>query len=80
MDLRNEMMMCLIECGVEVECQHHEVGTAGQAEIDLKYGDLLSMADAMTTYKYIVKNVARQHDKTVTFMPCLLYTSDAADE
>jgi len=69
MDLRNEMMMCLIECGLEVECQHHEVGTAGQAEIDLKYGDLVSMADAMTTYKYIVKNVARQHDKTVTFMP-----------
>ena len=69
MDLRNEMMQCLIECGLEVECQHHEVGTAGQSEIDLKCGDLVSMADAVTTYKYIVKNVARQHGKTVTFMP-----------
>ena len=69
MDLRNEMMQCMIDCGLDVECQHHEVGTAGQSEIDLKYNDLLSMSDAMMTYKYIVKNVARQHGKTVTFMP-----------
>lgn len=69
MDLRNEMMQCLIDCGLEVERQHHEVATAGQAEIDLKCSDLVSMADALTAYKYIVKNVARQHGKTVTFMP-----------
>jgi len=69
MDLRNEMMQTMIECGLEVECQHHEVGTAGQAEIDLKFGDLVAMADKMMMYKYIVKNVAARHGKTVTFMP-----------
>lgn len=73
MDVRNEMMQCMIDCGLDVECQHHEVGTAGQSEIDLKYNDLLSMADAMMTYKYIVKNIARQHGKTATFMPKPIY-------
>ena len=73
MDLRNEMMQCLIDCGVEVECQHHEIGTAGQSEIDLKRDDLVSISDAMTTYKHVVKNVARQNDKTVTFMPKPIY-------
>ena len=69
MDLRNEMMQTLIDCGLEVECQHHEVGSAGQSEIDLKYGPLVEMADRMMMYKYVVKNVAFQHNKTVTFMP-----------
>ena len=69
MDVRNEMMQCLVSCGLEVECHHHEVGTAGQAEIDIRCGELVTMADAMATYKYVVKNVARQHGKTATFMP-----------
>ncbi len=69
MDLRNEMMQTLIECGLEVECQHHEVATAGQSEIDLKFGPLVQMADRMMTYKYIVKNVAFTNGKTATFMP-----------
>jgi glutamine synthetase len=69
MDLRNEMMQTMIDCGLEVECQHHEVGTAGQAEIDLKYNNLVDMADQMMLFKYIVKNVAARHNKTVTFMP-----------
>ena len=69
MDLRNEMMQTMIDCGLDVECQHHEVGTAGQAEIDLKFSTLVDMADKMMMYKYIVKNVARKHGKTVTFMP-----------
>lgn len=69
MDVRNEMMQCLIDCGLEVECQHHEVGTAGQSEIDLKCDDLVPIADAMATYKYVVRNVARKNNKTVTFMP-----------
>ena len=69
MDLRNEMMQTMIESGLEVECQHHEVGSAGQAEIDLKYGPLVQMADRLMTYKYIVKNVAYRNNKTVTFMP-----------
>jgi glutamine synthetase len=69
MDLRNEMMQTMIECGLDVEAQHHEVATAGQSEIDLKYNDLVQMADAMCLYKYIIKNVAHKHNKTVTFMP-----------
>lgn len=68
-DLRNEMMMNLINCGLEIECQHHEVATAGQAEIDIKYNTLLAAADGLMSYKYIVKNTAHQHGKTVTFMP-----------
>ncbi|MFV1981885.1 MAG: glutamine synthetase beta-grasp domain-containing protein, partial [Rhodothermia bacterium] len=57
MDIRNEMMQTLIDCGLDVECQHHEVGTAGQSEIDLKYADLVSMSDDICLYKYIIKNV-----------------------
>ena len=69
MDLRNEMMQTMIGMGLDVECQHHEVGTAGQAEIDLHYNDLVSMADHMMMYKYAVKNTAAKYKKTVTFMP-----------
>jgi len=69
MDLRNEMMQLMIECGLDVECQHHEVGTAGQAEIDLRFDELVNMSDKMMMYKYIIKNVAKRHNKTVTFMP-----------
>ena len=68
-DLRSEMVRKLIESGVETEMQHHEVGTAGQAEIDIRFDSLLKMADKLMLYKYIVKNVARQAGKTVTFMP-----------
>ena len=68
-DLRNEMMMNLIECGLEVECQHHEVATAGQSEIDIKFNKMLQMADDLVKFKYIVKNTAHRHGKTVTFMP-----------
>src|SRR6185312_1378826 len=73
MDLRNEMMQTMIDCGLDVEAQHHEVATAGQCEIDLKFLELVKMADAMMIYKYIIKNVAKQHNKTVTFMPKPLY-------
>lgn len=69
MDLRNEMMKSLISSGLDVECHHHEVGTAGQAEIDLHYDELVRTADALMRYKYIVRNVARRHGKTVSFMP-----------
>lgn len=69
MDLRNEMMQTMIDCGMHVECQHHEVGTAGQSEIDLRYDEMVRMADHIMRYKYIIKNVARKHNKTVTFMP-----------
>ena len=68
-DIRNEMMLTMIDCGLAVECQHHEVATAGQSEIDLKYDSLVKMADRMMVYKYIVKNVAYRNKKTATFMP-----------
>jgi glutamine synthetase len=68
-DMRSEMMLKLIACGVNVEVQHHEVGTAGQAEIDMGYGSLLLQADRTMLMKYIVKSVARAHGKTATFMP-----------
>jgi glutamine synthetase len=73
MDIRNEMVLTMIEAGLKVECQHHEVATGGQAEIDLRFGTLLSMADSMCIYKYIVKNVAYKHGKTATFMPKPLF-------
>ncbi|MGH8904131.1 MAG: type I glutamate--ammonia ligase [Egibacteraceae bacterium] len=68
-DLRSEMVAQLERAGVTIEVQHHEVGTAGQAEIDMRFDTLLRMADKLMLYKYIIKNVARKHLKTVTFMP-----------
>ncbi len=67
--LRNEMMATMQQCGLDVECHHHEVASGGQAEIDLKYDTLVRMADKLLLYKYVVKNVARRHGKTATFMP-----------
>ena len=78
MDIRNEMMQTLIDCGLDVECQHHEVGTAGQSEIDLKFDHLVKMADNMLMYKYIIKNVATRHGKTVTFMPKPVFTDNGS--
>ncbi len=68
-DLRSEMVETLIQAGLEIECHHHEVATAGQCEIDQKYNTLVKSADNMMLYKYVVKNVAYQHGKSVTFMP-----------
>jgi glutamine synthetase len=68
-DLRSEMVLNLQKVGIEVEVHHHEVGTAGQAEIDIRYDTLLRTADNVMKYKYVVKNTARQAGKTVTFMP-----------
>jgi len=73
MDLRNEMVMVMSELGLNVECQHHEVATGGQCEIDLRFDTLLTMADSPCLYKYIVKNVAYLHGKTATFMPKPLF-------
>ena len=68
-DIRSDMVRTLEKCGVVVEIHHHEVGTAGQSEIDLKYTTLTKMADQVLLYKYVIKNVARRHGKTVTMMP-----------
>jgi glutamine synthetase len=68
-DLRAEMTLELIKCNILVEKQHHEVGTAGQAEINYRFSTLLHAADDLQLYKYIVKNVAWRNGKTATFMP-----------
>ena len=73
MDIRNEMMQTMIDCGIDVEAQHHEVATGGQGEIDMKFQELVKMADIMLMYKYIIKNVAKKYGKTVTFMPKPLF-------
>jgi len=72
-DLRNEMVMELQKIGIRVEAQHHEVATAGQAEIDMRFSPLVDMADKLMWFKYILKNVALRNGKTVTFMPKPLY-------
>jgi len=68
-DIRTEMLLTLEDMGIDVECQHHEVATAGQAEIDMRFKPLLQMGDQLMWFKYILKNVAYRHNHTVTFMP-----------
>jgi glutamine synthetase len=68
-DLRAEMVFEMKRLGISVEAHHHEVGTAGQAEIDMRFAPLLKMGDQMMWYKYVVKNVAKRAGKTATFMP-----------
>ena len=72
-DLRSDMVVALESVGIPIEVQHHEVGTAGQAEIDMVFDEMLPMADKVQLYKYVVKNVAAQHGRTVTFMPKPIY-------
>jgi glutamine synthetase len=72
-DLRSEMLLTLQTLGIDVECQHHEVATAGQAEIDMRFKPLLQMADQLAWFKYVLKNVAYRRNHTVTFMPKPLY-------
>ena len=77
-ELRTEMMLKLLECGVSVESQHHEVASGGQCEIDMRYQPLLKMADHLLIYKYVVKNVAARHGKTATFMPKPLWNDNGS--
>ncbi len=72
-DLRGEMVETMIRCGLNVECHHHEVATGGQSEIDQRFDTMVKSADNMMFYKYIVRNVANQYGKTVTFMPKPLF-------
>ncbi|MQG04078.1 MAG: type I glutamate--ammonia ligase [SAR202 cluster bacterium] len=73
-DLRSEMVRSLVnDFGLTIEAQHHEVATGGQAEIDMRYDTLLTTADAVMTYKYVVRNVAKKYGKVVTFMPKPLF-------
>ena len=77
-DLRTEMVLTLEALGIKVEAHHHEVATAGQAEIDMRFTTLTRMADNLMLYKYVVKNVARKHDMTATFMPKPLFEDNAS--
>ncbi len=72
-DLRAEMVEVMESCGLVIECHHHEVASGGQCEIDQRYDTLIKSADNMMTYKYVVRNVAHQYGKTVTFMPKPIY-------
>ncbi len=68
-DLRSEMVRTMLDAGIPIEVHHHEVATAGQCEIDIRFSPLVQMADYMQMYKYIVKNVAKKNGKSATFMP-----------
>jgi glutamine synthetase len=70
------MTLTLIEAGIEIEAQHHEVATAGQGEIDMKFNPLVKMGDHLMLFKYIVKNVAKRHGKTATFMPKPIFSDN----
>jgi len=73
MDIRTEMVQAMEKAGIRIEAHHHEVATAGQAEIDMRFTDLVRMADQVMMFKYITKNVAIRNGKTVTFMPKPLF-------
>jgi len=77
-DIRNEMCLEMEKAGIPIERQHHEVGTAGQAEIDIRFAPLKKMADNMMYYKYITKNVAKKYNKVVTFMPKPLFADNGS--
>jgi glutamine synthetase len=72
-DIRTEMCRVMADVGIQVERQHHEVATAGQAEIDFRFNTLVKTADDLMWFKYIIKNVAWRHGKTATFMPKPLF-------
>ena len=75
-DIRTEMVLVMEQLGIRVEAQHHEVATGGQGEIDMRFDSMVTMADKLMWYKYIIKNVARRYNKTVTFMPKPLFNDN----
>ena len=77
-NLRTEMLLTLESLGIEVECQHHEVATAGQSEIDMRFKPLLQMSDQLMWFKYVLKNVAYRAGHTVTFMPKPLFEDNGS--
>jgi glutamine synthetase len=77
-DLRAEMVLEMEKLGIPVEVHHHEVGTAGQCEIDMRFDTLLAIADKVQTYKYVVKNTAAKHGKVATFMPKPIYADNGS--
>jgi glutamine synthetase len=77
-DIRSDMVLALESVGVRVEVHHHEVATAGQTEVDMRYGTLTKMADSVLWYKYCAKNTARRHGKTACFMPKPLFQDNGS--
>jgi glutamine synthetase len=77
-DLRSEMVLTLEALGIDIEAQHHEVATAGQSEIDMRFKPLLQMADQLMWFKYVLKNVAYRNGHTVTFMPKPLFEDNGS--
>ncbi len=77
-DIRSEMLRTMEKVGVRMEIHHHEVGTAGQSEMDMRFTTLTRMADQVLMYKYVTKNVARKHGKTVTMMPKPLFMDNGS--
>lgn len=77
-DLRSEMCLKLEDAGIEVEMHHHEVGTAGQGEIDIRFDTLTRVGDKIALYKYIIKNVARANNLIATFMPKPLFLDNGS--
>lgn len=77
-DLRTEMALTLEECGIPVDAHHHEVASGGQSEIGMRFDTMVDMADKLQWFKYVIKNVARRHNKTVTFMPKPLHDDNGS--
>ncbi len=77
-NIRSEMVEMLISLGVDIEAHHHEVATAGQCEIDMRFGPLRLMSDQMMLYKYVIKNIAKKHGKTATFMPKPVFSDNGS--
>ncbi len=77
-DFRSRAVLAMRAAGIEVEAHHHEVGTAGQGEIDLRYAPLTMQGDHLQLYKYILKNLARREGKTVTFMPKPIFNDNGS--
>ena len=77
-DLRSEMCLKLMEVGIDVELHHHEVGTAGQGEIDIRFGELTQTGDKIALYKYVIKNMARANNLVATFMPKPLFQDNGS--
>lgn len=77
-DLRSEIVDVMASVGLDIEVHHHEVATAGQCEIDMKYKDLMTMGDQLQWFKYVIKNVCRKHGRIATFMPKPLFQDNGS--
>lgn len=75
-EIRNDMSLVMSDLGIHMECHHHEVATAGQCELAMRFGEMIDIADRVQWYKYVVHNVAHAHGKTATFMPKPIYNDN----